>query len=108
MTRRSIILSAALAALTIPCALSAQAAVPHYSDAYPVGALIDNPATKAVLDARIPGFSNGPQIPQMRGMALKDVEAAPTSGISMATRKLINDDLAAIPVGAPLLLPAKP
>ncbi len=51
----------------------AVAAAPAYSSASKVGALLDNPAAKAVLLAIIPGVVNHPQINDARDMTLLDL-----------------------------------
>ena len=72
------------AALLIPFAASAafaqsessaQVAQAKYSTAGTViGALLDDPAARAVLDKHMPAFSAGPQISMARGMTLKAIQ----------------------------------
>jgi hypothetical protein len=40
----------------------------------PIGDLLDNPATKAILEKHLPGFSAHPQIDMARGISLKAVQ----------------------------------
>jgi hypothetical protein len=40
----------------------------------PIGELLDNPATKAVVEKHLPGFSAHPQIDMARGISLKAVQ----------------------------------
>jgi hypothetical protein len=40
-----------------------------------VGDLLDNPATKAIIDKYLPDFTSAPQIDMARGMTLKSVQA---------------------------------
>ena len=54
---------------------AATAAAPAYSTSETsIGDLLDNPATKAVLDKHMPGFAGNPQIDMARGMTLKQIQ----------------------------------
>jgi hypothetical protein len=80
-----IFLSAALLGFTVlPMAAIAQAPAPvalpaalpaHYSvETTEIGALLDDPAAKAILDKHLPGFSSQGQIDMARSMTLKGVQ----------------------------------
>lgn len=52
-----------------------QAAAAGYSvEDTDIGTLLDDPATKAILDKNLPGFSANPQIDMARSMTLKSVQ----------------------------------
>lgn len=64
----------------IAATVLALTAVPAFAADYSVaettiGDLIDNPATKAVLDKVLPGMSDNPQIGMARSMTIKQVQA---------------------------------
>jgi hypothetical protein len=40
-----------------------------------IGELLDNPATKAIVEKHLPGFSSHPQIDMARSLSLKAVQA---------------------------------
>jgi para-nitrobenzyl esterase len=47
----------------------------HYStSSTEIGALLDDPAAKALLDKYIPGMTGNPQVDMARAMTLKDIQ----------------------------------
>jgi para-nitrobenzyl esterase len=94
--------SVALATISAPAmaadAAAAPAAHPAFSTAETdIGTLLDNPATKAVLDKQMPGFADNPQIAMARSMTLKQIQGFAPDQISDAKLAAIDADLAAIP-----------
>ncbi len=69
-------LAAPAVAQTAPPTAAQSAAAPvHYSSATtPIGTLLDDPASKAILDKFVPGLATNPQIEMVRGMTLKDIQ----------------------------------
>ena len=59
--------------------------------------MLDNPATRAVLQKHIPVVVNSPQIDQARAMTLVDIQAYATDDLSDAKLAEIDKDLAKIP-----------
>jgi hypothetical protein len=77
-------------------AAPAAAAAPAYSSATKIGALLDNPATKAVLLQIIPDIVNNPQIEQGRDMQLLEIaQFVPT--LTPAVYARIDAELAKVP-----------
>lgn len=61
----------------------------------PIGELLDNPATKAVIEKHLPGFSAHPQVDMARGFSLKAVQSfAPEITDEILAK--IDADLAAV------------
>lgn len=94
------------AALAAACAVPAHAAdpapaaaaAPAYSTAESsIGTLLDNPATKAVIDKHMPGFSGNPQIDMARAMTLKQVQQFAGDQMTDEVLARIDADLAKIP-----------
>ncbi len=74
----------------------AQAPAAAYSSTSTVGALLDNPAAKAVLMQFIPDVVTNPQIDQGRGMQLRELaQYAPALTPEMFAR--IDAELAKLP-----------
>ncbi len=97
---KKLAIAAALAvAVTSPvlAAESAPAAAPaaaYSTEATDIGTLIDNAATKAVLDKHLPGFAGNPQIEMARGMTLVDIQQYAADVITDAKLAAIDADLA--------------
>lgn len=91
--------AAALPATAAPApAAAAPAATPAYSSTTtPIGDLLDNPATKAVLVKDVPTLVANPQIDMARGMTLKQVQAYAGDVLSDSVLAKIDADLAQIP-----------
>ena len=81
-----------------PAPAAAPAAKPAFTTAETdIGTLIDNPATKAVLEKHLPGMTSNPQIDMARSMTLKQIQGfAPDQFTDEALAK-IDADLAAVP-----------
>lgn len=96
---RSIILAGLLSVTAVPAvAAAAEASVPAYSvESTTIGDLLDNAATKAVLDKHLPGFSTNPQIEMARTMTLKQVQGFAPDQFKDELLAKINADLAALP-----------
>ena len=62
-----------------------------------VGTLLDNPATKAVLDKILPGLSTNPQIDMARAMTLKQVQGYAPDKIKDESLAAVDAALAKIP-----------
>ncbi|MET0586915.1 MAG: hypothetical protein ABWZ75_00200 [Novosphingobium sp.] len=76
----------------------ASAPAPAYSTAETdIGTLLDNPATKAVLDKHMPGFSANPQIDMARSMSLKQVQQFAGDQMTDDVLAKVDADLAKIP-----------
>jgi hypothetical protein len=59
-----------------PVAAAATAAPAAYSVAETsIGTLLDDAASKAIVDKHIPGFSTNPQVEMARGMTLKAIQS---------------------------------
>ena len=84
------------AALSGPIAYAADPAsspAPTYSTSEtPIGELLDNPTTRAILDQYLPGFSTAEQIDAARGMTLKAVQ--PYAEDTVTDEKLAKIDAA--------------
>ncbi|HEX7873290.1 MAG TPA: hypothetical protein VF475_10295 [Sphingobium sp.] len=96
--------AALLLAIAAPAAVFAQApaapaaAASAYSvESTDIGTLLDNPATKAVLDKYLPGFSSNPQIDMARSMTLKTVQQYSPDTMTDATLEKVQADLAKVP-----------
>lgn len=61
-----------------------------------IGDLIDNPAARAILDRRLPGFSGNPQLEQARGFTLPMLQAYLPS-VTNEVLAAIDGDLARLP-----------
>lgn len=77
---------------------AAAPAKPAYSTAdTTIGDLIDNPATKAVLDKHLPGFAENPQISMARAMTMRQIQGFAADMLPDDKLALIDADLAALP-----------
>lgn len=84
------------AAVSGPIVYAADAAsspaATYSSEETPIGELLDNPATRAILDEYLPGFSTAEQIDAARGMTLKAVQ--PFAEDTLTDEKLAKIDAA--------------
>lgn len=94
-----------MAAITVP-ALAADAPTAAPADApkaafsvadTDIGTLLDNPATKAVIDKFLPGMSTNPQIDMARAMTLKQVQGFAPDKIKDEDLVKVDAELAKIP-----------
>jgi hypothetical protein len=73
------------------------AAKPDFSTAETdIGTLLDNPATKAVLEKHVAAFVSNPQIDMARSMTLKQIQGYAGDALSDVKLAEIDADLAAI------------
>jgi len=90
--------SLALAVTAVPAfAADAPAAASNSTADSTIGDLIDNPATKAILDKYFPGMSTNPQIDMARGMTLKQIQQFQPDSITDEKLALVDADLAKLP-----------
>ena len=76
----------------------ASAPAPYYSvDTTPVGNLLDNLSTKAILDKYIPSIANDPRLNQARGMTLRDIQAYAPKTLTDQVMNDIQAELAKVP-----------
>ncbi|MCB2078228.1 MAG: hypothetical protein KDE55_11085 [Novosphingobium sp.] len=61
-----------------------------------IGTLLDNPATRAVLDKHIPDFASNPQIGMARSMTLRQIQGFASDMLTDEVLAKIDTDLAAI------------
>lgn len=61
-----------------------------------IGDLIDNPATKAVLEKHMPAMISNPQIEMARSMTLKQIQGFAGDALSDEVLAKVDTDLAAI------------
>ncbi|MDE2595654.1 MAG: hypothetical protein KGL44_02130 [Sphingomonadales bacterium] len=102
---KKLIVAAALALVPALPAMAAEAAAPAAAPAKPafstaetdIGTLLDNPATKAVLQKYVAALIANPQIDMARAMTLKQVQGYAADALSDETLAKIDADLAAIP-----------
>lgn len=87
----------ALVSTTPAIAEAAAPAAAFSTAATDIGTLIDNPATKAVLDKHMPGFADNPQIAMARAMTLKQIQSFAADQITDAKLTAIDADLAKLP-----------
>ncbi len=105
MIRKTYMIALIAAALSPMSAIAqttpapAAAPAPAYTVAdTDIGTLLDNPATKAILDQHMPEFSANPQIDMARGMTLKAIQAYAADKITDEALAKIDADLAKLPV----------
>lgn len=86
-----------LAAPAFATEATAPAAAPKFSTATStIGDLIDNPATKAVLEKHVAGLVGNPQIEMARGMTLKQVQGFAGDMLNDDVLAKVDADLAKI------------
>jgi para-nitrobenzyl esterase len=102
---RALIAIAALLAAFLTTSAGAQSPPGHYTTAdTEIGALLDDPAARAILDAHIPGFSANTQIDMARSMTLKLVQQFAPDTVTDQVLADIDAELAKLPAKT---LPAK-
>lgn len=97
-----ILFAATLLVAPAGVALAADAPAAVAAKAYttadtPIGTLIDDPASKAVLDKFMPGMSTNPQIDMARSMTLKQIQGFSPDSIKDETLAQIDAELAKLP-----------
>ncbi|MFC3174110.1 hypothetical protein ACFOD9_07600 [Novosphingobium bradum] len=90
-------LAPASAALAVDAPAPAAAPAPAYStETTDIGTLVDTPATKAVLDKYLPGFSTNPQIEMARAMTLRQIQGFAADILTDDALGKVDQDLAKI------------
>ncbi len=103
---KSLVLALALLATAAPAAVLAADAPAAAKAAWststtPVGELIANPDTKAVLEKHLPGISTNPQLEQVKGLSLKAIQPYAPDQLPDAILTAIDVDLAKLPAPKP-------
>lgn len=103
--------AAALLAAALPAASFAQTPAPEATAPAPapfystgkttIGALIDNPATKAIFAKYLPEVLADDRLPQALGMTLRDVQQYAPETITDEKLAKMDEDLKSIPAPAP-------
>ncbi|WP_260610640.1 hypothetical protein [Sphingomonas sp. IC081] len=86
--------------LSVVCAGTAAAAAvaPAFSTSdSSIGTLLDNPATKAILQKYLPDLVSNPQIEMARGMTLKQIQSYSADTVTDEVLAKIDADLAKVP-----------
>lgn len=99
---KSLVLALALVATAAPAVALAETAPAQASAAWstkttPLGELIANPATQAVLEKHIPGISKNPEIEPVKGLPLKAIQQYAPDRLPDSLLDAIDADLAALP-----------
>lgn len=80
---------------------STESAKPQYSTGdTDIGTLLDNPATKAVLDKHVPALAANPQIAMARAMTLRQIQGFASDMLTDEILASIDTDLAKISSGS--------
>lgn len=93
----SLILAATTPHIAMAQAPNAAPAPAYSVETTDIGTLLDNPATKAVLDKNLPGFTANPQIDMARSMTLKGVQQYAADTLTDAALAKVQADLNKIP-----------
>ena len=93
--------SSVAVAQTAPAAAPAAAAPFYTTEGSPIGDLLDNPATKAVLVKHIPAVVSNEGIERARGMTLPAIQSYSNGAITEEKLVAIDKDLAVIPEPKP-------
>jgi hypothetical protein len=86
----------ALAAEPVPAAPAAAPAVKYSTATSDIGTLVDNPATKAVLDKNLPGFADNPQISMVRSMTMRQIQQFAPDALTDEKLAKVDAELAAL------------
>ncbi|MDB5469527.1 MAG: hypothetical protein JWR84_1087 [Caulobacter sp.] len=98
----ALLATAGSAAVLAPAAVAQEAAKPAWSTATtPLGDLIKNPETKAVLEKHIPGISTNPEVEPVLGLPLKQIQGYAPDRLPDDLLAAIDADLAKIPAAKP-------
>ena len=94
------IFAATLSPAATMAAEPAVAAAPavYSTTATEIGTLLDDPASKAVLDQVLPGFSTNPQVEMARGMTLKSIQSYAADQLTDEKLAKVDVELAKLPV----------
>ena len=86
----------ALSADPAPAAPPAAPAAKYSTASTEIGTLVDTPATKAILDKVLPGFSDNPQLAMARGMTMRQIQAFAADVLTDEKLATIDSELAAL------------
>ena len=89
--------SAPLAVPAFAAEAPAEAAKGYSTTDSTIGTLLDDPATRAVLDKYLPGLANNPQIEMARGMTLRQIQQFAPDQIKEEFLAQIDVDLSKLP-----------
>ena len=90
----SALVSPAVAADPVPAAAAKPAYTTTDTD---IGTLIDTPATRAILDKIMPGFTSNEQVSMARPMTLRAIQQYAPDQITVAKLDAIDAELAKLP-----------
>lgn len=93
----SIALTASVPAIAQSAAPAAAAKAAFSTTDSDIGTLIDNPATKAILDKYLPGFADNEQVAMARPMTLRGIQQYSPDTIKTEALDKIDADLAKLP-----------
>jgi hypothetical protein len=77
-----------------PAAATAPAAKPYSTAETPIGALIDDAQSRAILDKHIPGLSDNPQIAMARPLTLKAIQGSAPGTLTDEVLAKVDEELA--------------
>lgn len=83
-----------------PEAKPAAANVAYSTATTKIGALIANPAAKAIVDKHVPGFSDNPSLEMAAEMTLRDIQPMAGDKLTDEILAAIDADLKALPAPA--------
>ena len=84
-------------AQTAPAAPAAPAKAKYTVEETDLGTLLDNPATKAIVEKHIPGMTTNDQVDMARGMSLKAIQQYAPDEVTDQRLAAIDADLAKLP-----------
>jgi len=84
-------------AQTAPAAPAAPAKAKYTVEETDLGTLLDNPATKAIVEKHIPGMTTNDQVDMARGMSLKAIQQYAPDDVTDQRLAAIDADLAKLP-----------
>jgi para-nitrobenzyl esterase len=76
---------------------AAPAKVKYTAEETDLGTLLDNPATKAIVEKHIPGMTTNDQVDMARGMSLKAIQQYAPDDVTDQRLAAIDADLAKLP-----------
>lgn len=97
----ALLATAAPAAVLAPAAMAEEAKAAYSTATTPLGDLLKNEATKAVLEKHMPGISTNPEIQPVLGLPLKQIQGYAPDRLPDALLAAIDADLAKIPAAKP-------
>lgn len=98
MLALALLAAAPVAAHAADAPAAAAPAAGHYTTAdTDIGTLLDDPASKAIIDKHLPGFSSNGQIEMARGMTLRAIQAFSADQLTDEVLGKIDADLAKLP-----------